>query len=330
MNRDHPHTQTSDHRSVTVKAAAKAAAAILLALALTVPAQVTADTKGGGIVTNTLPTVTSFTAGAAEVNRGAPIVFSGVVFDRNKEKDIVEIKVMSMTAPEDGAFSATVTVAPGHVAVGGAPAEFDVGGWKVWNAVGNDGLLAFQLEATLLIAGDYTFAAAVRDENGFQTGPAGTVAVTVVEKITVSPDPVKWDGSPEIEGTRWGGWAVLPGAVNVTATNYLKITNTGTTPDQGLVFDFTQIVLTGATDGTETIAIDGNIQYSCWEDTTPLVSAPMEGEGQYTWSATSATGSIALSFTGLDNILYCTYRLVALQEILGDQAYEASYTATAL
>ncbi len=145
--------------------------------------------------------------------------------------------------------------------------------------------------------------------------------------VTPAADPVRADGTADT-GVAWGGWAADPAAANVASTNYLKITNTGDQPTRAYTVDFTPTTFAGVTDATQTIVLDTNIQFACWEDATPGTTTPTEAGSFYTFGAASGTGSVTGSFSGLGNIVYCKYQIVSLPALLVDQAYTATYTVT--
>jgi hypothetical protein len=165
----------------------------------------------------------------------------------------------------------------------------------------------------------------------YTVGTPAAATVTINDNdplVVVALDPVDATGAP-VPGAAWGGWAALPGAALTTSANYLKVTSNSFTPTQGFLLDFTPASLTGVTLGTETIAINNNIQFACWEDTTPVSTSPTEAGSSYTFGATSATGSTPCSFTGLANVMYLRYRLVAIPNPVMDQAYSGAFTVTA-
>ncbi|MES2155607.1 MAG: Calx-beta domain-containing protein [bacterium] len=145
--------------------------------------------------------------------------------------------------------------------------------------------------------------------------------------VTPAADPVKADGTADT-GLAWGAWAADPGATNVASANYVKLSNTGDQPTRAYTVDFTAASLTGQSDATQTIVLDSNVQFACWQDTTPGATSPTEAGSSYAFGATSATSSTSGSFSGLGNIVYCKYQILALPATLGDQEYVASYTVT--
>ncbi len=145
--------------------------------------------------------------------------------------------------------------------------------------------------------------------------------------LQVAADPVNAAGAAQI-GASWGGWLADPGATDVVATNYLKITNIGVVSTQGVTIDFSNTTFAASSDPLETIALDGNIRFASFEDTSPGTTAP--NQGTYSFGSVSASGSVTLAFTGSGNILYVAYRLDSLPSLLSDQDYRASYTASAV
>lgn len=300
----------------------------MTALVLLVASALPVGADGGGTVSNRLPTVETFSAGGTEFNEGTTVTLTGTVKDRNKEGDIQQIKVESLAGPL--AVSATRTVVAADVSATSEPGAFTAG-WKVWNSGGTgDGVLSFKYQINFPSsgsAGAYTLRASVKDEGALQTGPATDVALTVFQKITRAADPVAADGTAQV-GARWGAWTADPGAVDTSTVNYLKITNTGTTATQSFTLDFTSTSFAGVTTATETIAIDTNIRFAVWEDTSPGTSAP--NEGSFTFGALSATGSVTASFTARNNIIYVAYQLASIPDPVVDQAYQSAYTVNAL
>lgn len=287
--------------------------------------------QGGGAVNNKLPTVEAFTNLGTAANDGSTDTLTGTVRDLNGEVDILSIQVATTATPAGiAAVLSQRTITGSDVSTTTEPLSFDATGWKVWNpGAPRDGVLSFKFQYTYAagVAGTYTWRASVKDEGLYQTGPATDITVTVVVRVTVAPDPVQTDGT-SAAGARWGGWSADPGAVDVVGLNYLKVTNTGATPTQGFVLDFTSSAFTGVTDATESIPIDGNIRFAGCEDTTPATTAP--SECTFTYGATSATGSASFSFTATSNIYYVSYRLVAIPSPLLDQNYQASFTVGAV
>ena len=49
-----------------------------------------------------------------------------------------------------------------------------------------------------------------------------------------------------------------------------------------------------------------------------------------TYGATSASGSVTVTFTAKSNVIYVGYRLVSLPSVLDKQSYTAAFTVTEL
>lgn len=283
-----------------------------------------ASADGGGNVTNALPTTVSFgNALGAATTVFASDTFSGTVDDDNGEVDLTQISLATTSGP---AVTATRTIAAADLAQATKPASA-TSGWKVWNPTSGDGLLSFRVEVAYpATPGVYVFRASVKDEGVYQNGPATDVQVELFLRIVVAGDPVAADGTPQ-EGANWGAWTTDPGATNVAATNYLKVTNSGILATQAFVVDFTPDAFAGVTDATSTIGIDNNLRFAWWEDTTPGTTSPAEGADAWsTWLDPTATGSTTATFTGRGNIIYVSYRIEAIPDPVPDQNYSASYT----
>lgn len=285
--------------------------------------------SGGGAVTNTLPTVETFSAAASPINEGITSTLSGDVKDRNKETDLVSLKLELVSGP--AAFAASERAITSTDTSQTSDPGFGTDDWKVWNSGGaSDGVMTFGFEYTYNTAGSYTWRISVKDEGAYQNNSALDVTVTVQEAIDVATDPVLADGTADT-GATWGDWSAGLDATNIESTNFLKITNTGTDPTQPVTIDFSVSTFGGVTDAAETINIDNNIQFAIWEDTTPGTSSPQEGidAGGFTYGSTSATGSVSDAFTGTGNIIYVKYQIGSLPPILKDQAYQQSFTVSA-
>jgi hypothetical protein len=296
----------------------------LVAGALSVPA----SGIGGGIVTNLVPTVQSFSSSASQFNLNTAGVLSGTVKDRNKEADIKTIQVAVTGGTAAVTFSASHDIVAGDISATTEPANFDGSGWKVWNTGGADGILSYKFQYTYTTLGSYIWTPSVKDQDTgavFQSG--ATATVTALAPVTYGADPVD-SSAAVLAGARLGAWSAAPAATSVGSTNYLIVTNTGVTATQSFTVSFSAATFTGTTVTGETININNNIQFGYWEDTTPSTSAP--SEGTFTWKTTSASGADTFTFTGTGNVMYVTYRLVALPDPLVDQPYEASYTVGAV
>lgn len=141
--------------------------------------------------------------------------------------------------------------------------------------------------------------------------------------LVVAADPVDSAGVAQT-GQRWGGWNGMPGASVVPATNYLKVTCRGP-PSATYTVDFTPTAFAGLTAPADLVPINNNVQFAAWVDTTPTTSSP--SEGTYVFGASSATGATS-GTCGNGNVLYVTYRLAAIPDLLLDQPFSASYTVS--
>jgi hypothetical protein len=142
--------------------------------------------------------------------------------------------------------------------------------------------------------------------------------------IVVATDPVSAAGVTQT-GARWGAWSGAPGGVNVAAGNYLKITNNAAAGQQVSV-DFTPTRFTGTTTTSEIISIDNNVQFAWWEGSASSKPA----DGTFTYGSTAGSGAATFTFAAHGDVLWVTYRVVALPDPLVDQPYEAAYTAVAV
>jgi hypothetical protein len=285
---------------------------------------------GGGIVSNTAPVLQAFTGSLTTGdNSGSSIeTFSGTLFDANGERDFQSATVrVALTGAATGTFTHVVTLTEWGTLV--EPSSFGSDGFKIWSGTANDGVLLFKYRYTFTIgtpAGVYTFTPAVTPSGGsLVLGTLDATTIEVFSLITIDAAPVTAAG--EASAGAWGGWTASPGATNVEATNYLKLTNTGQKADATVVIDFTETVFTGS-DANFTIPITNNLQFSWWEDTSPSVSAP--SEGTFSYLTTNADGSVAVTFSGLNNIIYIKYRISALPAVVASQTYGAAFTATEL
>lgn len=286
--------------------------------------------SGGGSVGNLPPVWQSFngTLTTAENSGGVAETFTGKVLDANGEKDFTSLTIR-VTGVVSGNF--TRVLEPGDANQLTEPASFGADNWKVWTDVKNDGFLWLKFRYTFPLgapAGTATFTPNAKDGAG-GAGVDGTPDATTVSlfsEITVAAQPVSANGN--VSTGSWGGWTATPGATNVEAANYLKLTNTGQKAAAQVVIDFSEAALVGSSDPNYTIPVASNVEFAWFEDTTPAASAP--NEGTYAWSGANADGSATVAFSGLNNVLYVTYRIKQLPAVLAIQSYAASYTATEL
>jgi hypothetical protein len=286
---------------------------------------------GGGSVKNTAPTVTAFAADrTAGQNDGSfAVVFSGAVFDANTESQIDSLSIASTGA---GALGSSHSAASSERQATTEPTSFGADGWKVWTGgTKNDGTLEWKYRQAFPIftgAGNYTFRLTVTDQPG---GSGVSSNVTIVLQrfslISVGGAPVDATGAP-LPGQNWGQWSAEAGGENVASTNHLKLVNDGDSPDARVVLDFTEAAYRGAADANFTIALDGNVQFAWFEDTTPATTAP--SEKPFSFGATSGNGAVTVAFTGKGNVVYVAYRLVKLPAVLPVQSYGATFTVTEL
>lgn len=292
------------------------------------PAGVT-GTKGtvGGSVKNSPPTVQSFTTSATQgENRGDfTITLSGSVKDANTENQIANISVHGVGG---------VTIAANHVvtaderAAASAPASFGPDGFKVWTGTKNDGVLEFQYRYTFPAftpAGPYVFTAHVADTPGSAaTSAPVTVTLTRFSDITIDPTPVGADGGA-LPGQNWGQWEAEASAQNVASSNYIRLVNTGDTPASRVVIDFADAFV-GAPDANFSIPVANNVQFA-WAEAAPG-AAPSSLTFDY--APANSEGTTTVTFTAQNNVIYVTYRIVQLPDVLPVQSYGIAYTVTDL
>jgi hypothetical protein len=297
------------------------------AMAAMVVPTVVAVNSGGGTVSNSAPTVLTFSnaAGAAQ-SKDTSDIFSGSVRDKNGEARIAQISVTFTSAP--GGVSPTLfdhTVSSGDRAATSEPGSFGGDGFKVWNTGGADGVLAFKFQYTWTVNGAYTARALVDDQSNLdQFGPAADISITISDGFTLSAHPVTAAGA-DAGAVSWGTWTAIPGASAVDSLNYIEIHNTGNNPTQAVTLDFTPSVWTGA-DSTTTFNLNSNIKFACAE--SPSTSAVAPNTLVYTLGSSSASGSITANFSAMGRYLYCTYEVVAIPDPLLDQDYNAAFTAS--
>ncbi len=284
---------------------------------------------GGGKVSDVPPTVTAFAGSLTTAdNSGTSFeVFTGTLRDANGEGDFKgAVVTVALTGARTGSFSHTVTSQEANTLVD-EPADYDANGFKAWTGTKHDGILNIKFRYSYLIGtapGTYTFTPSVTPSGG--TAIAGAVDTTLVEvfsEITISPDPV--DGAGNAVQTNWGGWTAEPGSTGVASTNYLKLVNTGQKSDATVVIGFSDSQFRGA-DANFSIAINGNIAY----DWVEVDSGVTPSAATFSTGSTSADGSVAVTFSALNKVIFVKYRVIELPEVLARQSYGAAFTATEL
>lgn len=297
------------------------------AMAAMVVPTVVAVNSGGGTVSNSAPTVDSFSnAAGATQSKDTSDVFSGSVHDKNGEARIAQISVTFTSAP--GGVSPTLfdhNVVSGDRAATTEPTSFGSDGFKVWNTGGADGVLAFKFQYTWTVNGAYVVRALVDDQSNLNQFNAGTdISITISDGFTLSAHPVTAAGA-DAGAVSWGTWTATPGASAVDSLNYLEIRNSGNNPTQAVTLDFTPSVWTGA-DSTTTFNLDSNTKFACAE--SPSTSAVAPNTLSYTLGSSSSSGSTTVHFSAMGRYLYCTYEVVAIPDPLLDQDYNAAFTAS--
>lgn len=297
--------------------------------------------SGGGRVTDEPAVFQAFSGDLVNAdNSGTSAeVFSMTLFDANGEKDFKSKElVIDITGPAASTFSRVIAASESNTP-SAEPATFDAAGWKVWSDVKDDGILYAEFRYVYPLgttAGTYSISASLFESGGLEaetpaeatSATSDQTTVAVFSEITVDPTPVDANGDPVAgAGVNWGEWVAAPGASNVESTNYLKLTNTGQDADAAVVIDYSAASFTGV-DANFTIPLDGNVAFAWFEDTSPGSSAPREGT--FTYGAASGDGSVTVRFSGLGNIIYVTYQVIELPDVLAAQSYGAPFTATEL
>lgn len=283
----------------------------------------------GGSVRNSPPTSESFAPSATtgENRGGFVVVFTGAFKDKNAEAQIANLSVTGVGPATVGASHAVTSA---ETKAETEPAAFGADGFKVWTGTKNDGVLLYKFQQAFpafTAVGVYDFRAYAFDAPG-ASGVSESVLVTLTafSDITIGPTPVSAAGEP-LPGQNWGQWEAEAGAANVEATNYLKLVNTGDTPDARVVVDFAgQFV--GADDPSFAIGTAGNVQFAWFEDASPAATAP--SEGAYSFAAANADAAVTVQFSGRGNVIYLTYRIAALPDVLPVQSYGIAFTVTEL
>ncbi|MES2155605.1 MAG: hypothetical protein V4510_10760 [bacterium] len=281
--------------------------------------------SGGGNVNNKDPTVETFTTTAASFNNPTTAVFTGTIKDRNKEGDLITLKVATVSGP--ATIAQTYTIQSADRSATTEPGSFSgLPGFKVWNDSSggfttSDGVLQFKFQYSFSVSGTYVIRASAQDEGAsFFSAPAADLTVTIVDKITVAADPVDAAGVAQTSAA-WGAWSADPGAANVASANYVKVTNSGITAAQQFTIDL-PAAFSG---GGDSISVDNNVQFACTEGTSAQAPSALA----FTFGTTSATGSVSPTFTATGKVIYCTYKLLALPDPLTDATYSGSFTTIA-
>ncbi len=284
---------------------------------------------GGGRIGNEPPVITSFTGNLATADNSGTVseTFEGVLSDVNGEGDFARATIsIAMTGPAAATFRRTVLGS--DLTPSSEPPAFGADGWKVWDETPRDGILRFKARYTYPVGtppGDYSFASSLTTAGGINVlGPVDATTVVVFSYVEIPSMPVDAAGAPV--DAPWGSWEVPPGARNVASLNYVKLRNTGQKAAAVVVLDFTQDALVGTTDANYSIPLGANVEFAWFEDATPAATAPSEGTFG-AWSS-NVEGSVTVTFTGVGNVIYVTYRLKVLPAVLASQSYAASFTAT--
>lgn len=282
----------------------------------------------GGRVKNSVPVIQAFSPDATtgENRGGFVVVFSGRVFDRNTEAQIQNITVTGITGTMTLTSQHAVTV--DDRAATTEPADHDAVGWKVWSGARSDGVLEFKFRQTFPAftpAGTYTFTARATDAPGLVgASPAVVITLLPFSDITISPTPVDAAGT-ELPGQTWGEWSAEAGATNVAASNYLKLVNTGNVGNAAIVIDLGSAFV-GLEDDTFSVPTANNLQFA-WAEasgTTPPSSLAFE------YLPVNSDGTVTVTFSGSQKVIYVTYRIAQLPDVLPVQSYGIAFTVTEL
>lgn len=297
-----------------------------------VPQSTTGGTSGsaGGNVASAAPTFNSFTGSLTSADNSGTTteVFTGQVFVPNSAPSLASgtLKItLSGASGLPGPYSHTILTS--EALASSAPASFGSDGFKVWGSSSvTSGLLNFQFQYTFPLGtaapATDTFTPSVTPPTApAVSGPAVSTPVTVWSQITVAANPVAANGT-SMAGA-WGGWSAAPGAANVTSTNFLKLTNTGQKATASVVIGFSSASFTGA-NANFTVPLNSNIQFA-WATGT---SSATPGSLTYNWGTTSSSGSVTVTFSALNQVIFIEYRIVKLPSVLVQQSYSAPYTAT--
>lgn len=281
----------------------------------------------GGSVANSAPVVQAFTPSATtgENRGGFVVVFTGRVFDRNTESQVQNLSVVGV-GPTLLAAGHAVTAEERNATT--APAEFGSDGFKVWTGTKNDGILNFEFRRTFPAftpAGAYAFTAYVADAPGL-LGASAPVAITLAafSDITIGPTPVDAAGVA-LAGQNWGHWSAEAGASNVASNNYIKLENTGDVAASSVVIDLANEFV-GVEDSSFTIPTAGNIQFAWAQGPVGAIPSALT----FNYLPANADGTVTVQFAGQGNVLYVTYRIVQLPDVLPVQSYGISFTVTEL
>lgn len=295
-----------------------------------------ANGAGGGQVRDVAATVPSFASTTASVENagGSNLTFNGSVSDANGEEDLGFVFVKGTTF---NATNGVQSLGVNHTLTGAEknastePASFGTDGYKVWNCGGRDGVLCWKYNLAVpqfAQAGTYTFNVTTgKNASVVQSlvSQAQTATVTSFTQIDFAPYPVNATGVVQT-GANWGSWIANPGETNVAASNYLKITNNGDTPNARVQISFSGTQFVGSTDPSYTVPFASNIQFASCDvaDATTPAACTLSA-----WSPANA-GSYTVTFQGKAHTVYVLYRVVAMPGTLAAQPYGATFTATEL
>lgn len=308
--------------------AAYAFTAILVAVSI-VFGGLAAGLDAGGSVSNVAPQVSATSCSATSLDNSGKHsqFFAGNISDANGESDmaagLVEIVI---SGPVSETLSYTIKTA--ETSRGSEPSAWGGQGWKVWSgeqAQDGDGILEYKARyqvRTGLPAGTYTVTPRFTPSGGETVvGAVCRFGVSTHTEIDVASEPVGEDGNPL--GQNWGMWNATPGQRNVNSTNYIRLRNIGQDPTQEVIVDFSDASLVGRDDARHSIPLNGNIQFAVCE--VESVAIPPSA-CTFDWGATSTTSSLTASFTGLDKVIYVSYRVLEVPAVLRAQGYGAAYT----
>jgi len=244
---------------------------ILIALVLVTPIlsniiQPVVALTGGGHVTNTAPTVVSFTITnypnqGTETNYhttgGNPtnelnddgddyIIVNVTVYDANGEDDLKYINFSVDKIIADWEHNATtyflnhtISSSDRSNSTEPTPVENEVHGWD--NGTANNSYLTFNFKHTFDNGDDpangaaassvYTFTVTVKDASGSSSTDNKQVTVYNYADVVCVNSPYPYfapDGNANTTDYYWGNWSASSGDTDVPSKNYLKATNDGT------------------------------------------------------------------------------------------------------
>ncbi len=292
--------------------------------------------QGGGQVRDVAPTLPAFAIGTASVDNsgGNNLTFTGTASDANGEQDLQFLYVKGTTYSAASGFqflgtNHTITSAERNQT--SEPASFASDGYKVWDCNGRDGVLCWKYNlpvAQFAQAGTYTFNATTGKASSFASSLVSqmlTGTVTSFSQIDFSPYPVDSTGAVQT-GANWGSWTANPGDANVTAGNYLKLTNNGDVAGARVQISFSGTAFVGTTDSSYTVPFASNVQFASCDAAAGTAPSACTFSA---WSAPNA-GAVTVQFAGKGHVLYVQYRVVSLPSPLMAQSYGATFTATEL